>query len=182
MSRRGNLEGVEDEFIDNMVRGIEASISAAQRNLICWGYMTFTKPVNDRWLSVVGGNQTTVRDALCLVYQCFLCGHCTHMLGTFSKRNARSPSTTHVSQSIRCISNQIQGNSQKISTLFACKLSRPHHDRVRVQCHDTPSNDVSIDDKTGQATSDAASLTRERHIKTGSQLLKNGGQVHPHKQ
>ncbi|CAN0358888.1 unnamed protein product [Ectocarpus sp. 6 AP-2014] len=44
VSRRGNLEGVEDEFIDNMVRGIEAWISAAQRNLICWGYMTFTKP------------------------------------------------------------------------------------------------------------------------------------------
>ncbi|CAN0545014.1 unnamed protein product, partial [Ectocarpus sp. 12 AP-2014] len=43
-SRRGNLEGVEDDFIDNMVRGIEAWISAAQRNLICWGYLTFTKP------------------------------------------------------------------------------------------------------------------------------------------
>ncbi|CAM9665166.1 unnamed protein product, partial [Ectocarpus sp. 12 AP-2014] len=44
VSRRGNLDGVEDEFIDNMARGLDAWTSAAGRDLIRWGCLVFTKP------------------------------------------------------------------------------------------------------------------------------------------
>ncbi|CAM9539498.1 unnamed protein product [Pylaiella littoralis] len=43
VSRRGNLEGVEDEFVDNMARGLDAWTSAAGRDLIRWGFLVFTK-------------------------------------------------------------------------------------------------------------------------------------------
>lgn len=43
MSRRGNLKGVEDEFVDNMARGLDAWTSAAGRDLIRWGFLVFTK-------------------------------------------------------------------------------------------------------------------------------------------
>ncbi|CAN0551119.1 unnamed protein product, partial [Ectocarpus sp. 12 AP-2014] len=44
MSHRGTSDGMEDGFIDNMARGLDAWVSAAERGLICWGYVTFAKP------------------------------------------------------------------------------------------------------------------------------------------
>ncbi|CAN0504428.1 unnamed protein product, partial [Ectocarpus sp. 12 AP-2014] len=44
MSHRGTSDGMEDAFIDNMARGLDAWVSAAERGLICWGYVTFAKP------------------------------------------------------------------------------------------------------------------------------------------
>ena len=45
MSRRGDLEGVEESFVDNMARGLDAWTSAAGRDLIRWGFMVFQKKV-----------------------------------------------------------------------------------------------------------------------------------------
>lgn len=43
VSRSGTLEGVEDEFVDNMAKGLDAWISAAGRGLIQWGFWVFKK-------------------------------------------------------------------------------------------------------------------------------------------
>eukprot|EP00752_Nemacystus_decipiens_P001516 g1487.t1 len=44
VSRRGKLEGVEDQFVDNMANGLDAWTSAAGRDLIRWGFLVFKKP------------------------------------------------------------------------------------------------------------------------------------------
>ena len=48
VSRRGNLEGVEDQFVDNMARGLDAWTSAAGRDLIRWGFMVLQKKVGEQ--------------------------------------------------------------------------------------------------------------------------------------
>lgn len=45
ISRRGDLEGVDDQTVDMMVKGVDAWISAATHNLMQWCLMVFTKPV-----------------------------------------------------------------------------------------------------------------------------------------
>lgn len=45
VSRRGDLEGVEEQFIDNMSRGLDAWTSAAGRDLIRWGFIVMQKKV-----------------------------------------------------------------------------------------------------------------------------------------
>ena len=44
-SRRGDLEGVEEQFVGNMIRGLDAWTSAAGRDLIRWGFIVLRKKV-----------------------------------------------------------------------------------------------------------------------------------------
>lgn len=46
LSRRGDLEGVEEQFIDNMAKGLDAWTSAVGRDLIRWGFLVLQKSVS----------------------------------------------------------------------------------------------------------------------------------------
>ena len=48
VSSRSSLEGVEESFVDNMARGLDAWTSAAGRDLIRWGFMVLQKSVSFR--------------------------------------------------------------------------------------------------------------------------------------
>lgn len=46
LAHRADLEGVEEQFVDNMARGLDAWTSAAGRDLIRWGFMVLQKSVS----------------------------------------------------------------------------------------------------------------------------------------
>ena len=48
VSRRDDLEGMDDKFMDDTVKGLNAWTSAADRGLLRWGYMVFQKSVGKR--------------------------------------------------------------------------------------------------------------------------------------
>lgn len=43
LARRGTIEGVEDSFVDTMVKGLDAWTSAAAKDLIRWGFIVLRK-------------------------------------------------------------------------------------------------------------------------------------------
>lgn len=46
VSRRGELDGISDAFVDNQIKRLEVwttAASAAGGNLMRWGFMVFTK-------------------------------------------------------------------------------------------------------------------------------------------
>lgn len=46
-SRRGDLGHVDGQFLDDRVKGFDAWIAAAERDLLRWGCMVLRKPVSD---------------------------------------------------------------------------------------------------------------------------------------
>lgn len=73
VSRRDDLEGMDEQFMDDTVKGLNAWTSAADRGLIRWGYMVFQKSVGKRkgfprgLLCLKGARIVTANDPLILV-------------------------------------------------------------------------------------------------------------------
>jgi cyclopropane fatty-acyl-phospholipid synthase-like methyltransferase len=42
-AKRGDLTNISSEYVDNMINGLAAWVTAASKNNLCWGYMRFRK-------------------------------------------------------------------------------------------------------------------------------------------